>query len=233
VSGVRIAASILSADFARLGDEIRAAEAAGVDWIHLDVMDGHFVPNLTFGANVVAAVRRVTELPLDVHLMIEKPERYLEQFAEAGAQSLTVHAEASPHLHRTLQRIRDLGVQAGVAINPATPLCSIREVAPALDLLLIMSVNPGFGGQAFIPGSEEKVRRARDLLTEHASASVDLQVDGGVDPQRAPELVRAGATVLVAGSAIFQSGKVGENVAALRAAVAPAAYGSRPQISLD
>jgi ribulose-phosphate 3-epimerase len=233
MTGVRIAASILAADFSRLGEEVRTAEAAGVDWIHLDVMDGQFVPNLSYGAMIVETVRRVTELPLDVHLMIERPERYLERFAEAGAHSLTVHAEASPHLHRTVQQIGDLGLRSGVAINPATPLCAVREIVPALDLLLIMSVNPGFGGQAFIPGSENKVRRARELLAEHGSASVDLQVDGGVDRQNVSDLASAGATVLVAGSSIFGDGRVAENVSALRAALGPAPDGAPRRNSLD
>jgi ribulose-phosphate 3-epimerase len=216
---VKIAASILSADFTRLAEEIRAAEAGGADWIHLDVMDGRFVPNLTFGPLVVEAVRRVTELPLDVHLMIENPEHYLERFAEAGATYLTIHAETSPHLHRSIQRIRDLGLNAGLAINPGTPLGVVRELAAYLDLVLIMLVNPGFGGQKYIPTSLEKVLRTRELLQDHARQGVELQVDGGIDVNTAPAVIEAGATVLVAGTAIFDgSGSVEENLSRLRAA---------------
>jgi len=199
---MKIAPSILSADFSRLGDEIRAVEEGGADWIHVDVMDGHFVPNITIGPVVTRGARRATDLPLDVHLMIEEPDRYLEAFVEAGANMVTVHQETCRHLHRTLARIRELGAWAGVALNPATPLESVRDVLGDLDLLLVMSVNPGFGGQRFIPGSAEKVRRARALLDEVGS-SAELEVDGGVDAGNAAELVRAGATVLVAGSAVY------------------------------
>ncbi len=199
---MNIAASILSSDFGRLAEEIGAAEDGGADWIHVDVMDGHFVPNITLGPLVTEAARRATDLPLDVHLMIEAPDRYLEAFADAGASVLTVHQEACPHLHRTVQRIRELGVKAGVALNPATSLEAITEVIPYIDLLLVMSVNPGFGGQTFIRTSTDKLRRARALLDAHASPA-DLEVDGGVDAGNAGTLVGAGATVLVAGSAVY------------------------------
>jgi ribulose-phosphate 3-epimerase len=199
----KIAPSILSCDFAKLAEEIQAVEAGGADWIHVDVMDGHFVPNITIGPVITAAARRSTELPLDVHLMIEAPEKYLEVFAEAGAHLLTVHQEACPDLARTISRIRSLGVKAGVAVNPATPLDTVRHVLKDIDLLLVMSVNPGFGGQAFIPTSTAKVRQARALLDEVGS-SAELEVDGGVDAGNAGVLARAGATVLVAGSAVYR-----------------------------
>ncbi|MDX1568037.1 MAG: ribulose-phosphate 3-epimerase [Longimicrobiales bacterium] len=200
---VKLAPSILSADFGRLAEEIAAVEEAGADWIHVDVMDGHFVPNITIGPLVVRAARRATRLPLDVHLMIESPERYIEVFADAGADGLTVHQETCPHLHRTVQQIRDLGVRAGVAVNPATPVDSLTEILPDLDLLLIMSVNPGFGGQDFIPSSIDKIRRAREALDRAGQDGAELQVDGGVSPETGPEVVRAGATVLVAGGAVY------------------------------
>jgi len=200
---MKVAPSILSCDFSRLAEEIRAVEAGGADWIHVDVMDGHFVPNITIGPVITAAARRATALPLDVHLMIEKPERYLEAFAQAGATGLTVHQEACPELERTVARMHELGVRAGVAINPATPVESVRDVLPDIDLLVVMSVNPGFGGQAYISSSTEKVRRARALLDELGSGA-ELEVDGGVDVGNAAELVRMGATVLVAGSAIYR-----------------------------
>ncbi len=199
---MKIAPSILSSDFGRLGEEIAAVEAGGADWIHVDVMDGHFVPNITIGPVVVEGARRATELPLDVHLMIEDPDRYVDAFAEAGADVITVHAEACRHLHRTLQRIRQAGSKAGVALNPATPIEAVGEVLDELDLLLIMSVNPGFGGQAFIERSVEKVASARRMLDE-AGSGAELEVDGGVDRSNAATLVDAGATVLVAGSAVY------------------------------
>ncbi|MDE0898056.1 MAG: ribulose-phosphate 3-epimerase [Longimicrobiales bacterium] len=199
---VKLAPSILSCDFSRLGEQIQAVESGGADWIHVDVMDGQFVPNITIGPVITEGARRSTDLPLDVHLMIEDPDRYLEAFAKAGADILTVHVEACRHLHRTLQRIRELGVRAGVAVNPGTPLESIEEVLSDLDLLLVMSVNPGFGGQSYIPASSDKLRRARAMLDE-AGSSAELQVDGGVHVGNAAEIAATGATVLVAGSAVY------------------------------
>ena len=212
-----IAPSILSADFGRLAQEVQAAEAAGADWIHVDVMDGHFVPNITIGPLVTAAVRRATQLPVDVHLMIEAPERYLAQFVEAGADRITVHQETCPHLHRTLQQIRELGALPGVALNPSTPPECLGEVLPYLDLVLIMTVNPGFGGQAYIPSSTDKIRRTKELLLSAGGERIPLQVDGGVDPKTAPEMAEAGADVLVAGSAVFgHPGGAGEGIRSLR-----------------
>ena len=215
---VRIAPSILSADFARLADAVATVEAAGADQIHVDVMDGHFVPNITIGPPVVAALSRVTRLPLDVHLMITDPDRYLEAFASAGASIITVHTEAVTHLHRTLSRIRQLGARAGVAINPATPLDHVQEVAGDFDVLLIMSVNPGFGGQSFIPRSVAKVAAAKAMLAAAGSAA-DIEVDGGVDLTNAATLAGAGATMLVAGASIFGTANPGEATQALRRAV--------------
>jgi ribulose-phosphate 3-epimerase len=200
---IKIAPSILAADFARLGSQIAEAEAAGADWIHVDVMDGRFVPNISIGPLIVEAARRSTKLPLDVHLMIVEPEKYIEAFAAAGANRLTVHAETCPHLHRTIQQIRDAGAKPGVVINPATPLSAVEEVAADFDLLLIMSVNPGFGGQKFIEASVDKIARARRLL-EQAGSQAEIEVDGGIDVHTAPRVVAAGATVLVAGSAVFK-----------------------------
>ncbi len=199
---VRLAPSILSANFAYLGDAVKTAEEAGADWIHIDVMDGHFVPNLTIGPVVVAALRRATTLPLDVHLMITNADAYLAAFAEAGADILTVHPEACPHLHRTLQTIRQLGLRAGVALNPATTESWLQYVMPLVDLILIMTVNPGFGGQQFIPEVLPKIRAVREMLNA-AGSKANLSVDGGINPHTAPEVVAAGANVLVAGSAIF------------------------------
>ena len=222
----RIAPSILSSDFGRLAEEVAAAEEAGADWIHVDVMDGHFVPNLTIGPPVTAAVRRATDLPVDVHLMIEAPDRYLEAFADAGADVITVHQETCPHLHRTVQRIHDLGAKAGVALNPATPVGTVEEIAPDLDLLLVMSVNPGFGGQSYIPRSTAKLRAAREMLEGTSGGPVDLQVDGGIGPETAPDAVEAGATVLVAGSAVYGHPEgVARAIEELRGAI----VGSRPQ----
>jgi ribulose-phosphate 3-epimerase len=198
-----IAASILSANFAILAKEIQTAEAAGVDWIHIDVMDGHFVPNLSMGDFVIETVNRVTDLPLDVHLMISNPDSYLEKYAQAGADILTVHAETCPHLHRTLQRIKELGCKAGVALNPATSLHGIEEIARELDLLLIMTVNPGFSGQAYIENSTTKVARARALLEEHGSQAL-IEVDGGIYDGNIRVVIEAGARVCVAASAIFK-----------------------------
>jgi ribulose-phosphate 3-epimerase len=218
VRQVKIAPSILASDFAHLAEEVRAAEQGGADWIHVDIMDGHFVPNITVGPPVVRAVRRCTTLPLDVHLMIEHPERYLDSFVEAGAGILTVHEEACVHLHRTLQHIRELGVKAGVALNPATPLASVREVLPMVDLLLVMSVNPGFGGQTYIEASTDRLRRARVLLDELAPEA-ELEVDGGVEASNAGTIVGAGASVLVAGSSVYHHPDgAAAGVRALRAA---------------
>lgn len=218
---VRIAPSILSADFARLAEEVVVVERAGADLLHLDVMDGHFVPNITFGPLVVAALKRVTKLALDVHLMISDPDRYLEAFVSAGASSLNVHAEVLPHLHRTLTRIRQLGVKAGVAINPSTPVETIREVTAEFDQLLILSVNPGFGGQKFIPRSLQRVTEARALFTQ-AGIAADIAVDGGVDTSNAAALAEAGATVLIAGASIFGSSDPADATRALRRAVGAA-----------
>jgi ribulose-phosphate 3-epimerase len=214
---VRIAPSILSADFAHLAREIAAAEAGGADLIHVDVMDGHFVPNITIGPPVVRAVKRVARRPLDVHLMIEDPDRYLEAFVEAGASMLSVHVEVLPHLHRTLQAIKRLGIQAGAVLNPSTPVSALEEVAGDVDFVLVMSVNPGFGGQRFIPGSVDKIRRVRALL-DRAGSTAPIEVDGGVDLETAPDVVRAGATILVAGNAVFSQGNPEAAVRALREA---------------
>ena len=213
-----ISPSILSADFAALGEAVRAVTAAGADMIHVDVMDGHFVPNLTIGPAVVAALRPHSALPFDVHLMIAPADPYVEAFARAGADVLTVHPEAGPHLHRTLGMIRGLGVKAGVALNPGTPADVLVPVADLLDLVLVMSVNPGFGGQAFIPSQLGKVARVRAILDEAGSDAI-LEVDGGVGPDNAGAIVRAGATALVAGSAVFRGGPgaYAANIAALRA----------------
>jgi len=200
---IKVAPSILSADFSRLGEEIRAVEAAGADLIHVDVMDGHFVPNITIGPLVVEACRKVTKLPLDVHLMIENPERYVADFAKAGADYLTVHVETGYHLHRLIQNIREhKGVKAGVSLNPATPLESVDYILGDIDMVLIMSVNPGFGGQAFIPSAREKIRRLRGMI-EDRKLRVEIEVDGGVKPENAAEISAAGADILVAGSAVF------------------------------
>ena len=217
---VKIAPSILAADFARLGEQVRAAEAAGADWIHFDVMDGRFVPNISFGLVVLEAVRRVTQLPLDVHLMIVEPEKFLPAFAKAGADGLTIHAEATPNIHRAVQQIKELGLKAGVAINPGTPVNALEPLLPDLDLALLMTVNPGFGGQAFIPQSLQRLQTLKHLR-DGLNPRCLIQVDGGINLHTAPQTVAAGAEVLVAGSIIF-SGDVGRNMQALRSTYAVA-----------
>jgi ribulose-phosphate 3-epimerase len=224
---VRLAPSILSADFAVLGAQVAAVERGGADLIHVDVMDGHFVPNLTMGPAVVRALRKTTRLPLDVHLMITDPDEYIEAFAEAGAASLIVHAEVLPHLHRTLSAIKALKCRAGVAINPSTPPSAIQEVVGLVDQVLVMSVNPGFGGQSFIPESESKIQRVRELL-DRAGSRADIEVDGGVDTSTVQRVVSAGATILVAGAAVFGTPDPEAAARNLRALAAQAA-GAAPR----
>jgi ribulose-phosphate 3-epimerase len=214
---VRIAPSILSSDFARLAEEVARVEAAGADWLHVDVMDGHFVPNLTIGPPIVEALRKVTQLPLDVHLMMTNADCFIQEFAEAGANYLTVHVEACPHLHRTVQSIKERGVKAGVTLNPATSLSTVEEIIGDADLLLIMSVNPGFGGQQFIPSVLQKIERARQLIDRTGSHAL-LEVDGGVKVDNAAHIIQAGADILVAGSAIFCSDDYRATIAAMRKA---------------
>jgi len=217
---IKIAPSILAADFTQLGAEIAEAEAAGADYIHVDVMDGHFVPNISMGPVVVRAVRRSTSLPLDVHLMIDAPERYLAEFCAAGASILTVHVETNPHLHRTVQQIKEMGCGAGVTLNPATPAASLVEILPYVDQVLVMTVNPGFGGQQFIEGTLNKVRELRALL-DAVNPTADLEVDGGIDAGTAARVVAAGANVLVAGSAVFGAPEgIAAAMASIRAAAA-------------
>lgn len=216
---IKLAPSILSADFARLGEQVAEATEAGADYIHIDVMDGHFVPQITIGASVVAAIRRWTNLPLDVHLMIETPERQINQFADAGADIITVHIEACPNIHQIVQMIKEAEVKAGVSLNPGTPIDTLKEVLSALDLVLVMTVNPGFGGQTFIEDTLDKVARLRVEL-DRRSLAAELGVDGGINAEIAPRVVRAGARVLVAGSAVFHSGQsVKETLAKIRASL--------------
>jgi len=212
---IKIAPSILSADFSRLGEEIAAVEAAGCDYIHVDVMDGHFVPNLTLGPPVIKSIRKVTKLPLDVHLMIDPAQPHLEAYADAGADIITVHVEADRHLDRSLQMIRGFGKKAGVTLNPATPASSLRHVIDAVDLILVMSVNPGFGGQSFIRSQLDKIREIKEMI---GNRDIELEVDGGVNADTAADVIAAGANVLVAGSAVFNDGDYAANIATLRKA---------------
>ena len=221
---ILIAPSLLSADFAALGDAVRLAQDAGADLIHYDVMDGHFVPNITMGPPILKSLRRIARVPLDVHLMIEEPDRYAEAFVDAGAASLAVHVEAVVHLHRTIHFVKSLGVKAGVALNPATPVSALEEIGGDVDYVLVMTVNPGFGGQTFIPRSESKVRAVRALL-DAAGSAAPIAVDGGIDVQTAPGIVAAGASILVAGNAVFGTPDPARPIRELRAA-ALAAVGS-------
>ena len=223
---VRIAPSILSADFARLAEEVSRVEKAGADWLHIDVMDGHFVPNLTVGPPIVDALRKVTTLPLDVHLMMTNPDAFIAEFAEAGADYLTVHVEACPHLHRTVQSIKERGVKAGVTLNPATPAVALSEIVRDADLILIMSAKAGIHGQKFIPSSLEKIAEVRTLIDRTRSHAL-LEVDGGIKPDNADAILSAGADVLVAGSAVFSGGDYAAAITALRAGHEPAARTTR------
>jgi ribulose-phosphate 3-epimerase len=217
---VKLAPSLLASDFANLGAAMRDAADAGAEWIHVDVMDGHFVPNITIGVPVVKSLRKATRLPLDVHLMIERPERYIDAFAKAGADIITVHQEATPHLHRAVQQIHSNGKKAGVAINPATPVGALEGILPFVDMILVMTVNPGFGGQAFIPTSPGRITAVREALDVLGRTEVEIEVDGGIAPDTAAAVVNAGASVLVAGAAIFNdTASVADNVAAIRNAI--------------
>ncbi|MGA2670557.1 MAG: ribulose-phosphate 3-epimerase [Dehalococcoidia bacterium] len=217
---IKLAPSILSADFARLGEQIDEVARAGADYIHIDVMDGHFVPNITIGAPVVASIRPITNLPLDVHLMIEHPERFISEFVQAGADIITVHVETCPHLRKTIRLIKELGVKAGVSLNPATPIGTIEEFIPHVDLVLVMSVNPGFGGQSFIPKTLPKIADMRKILNDRG-LSAELEVDGGINADNAPSIVKAGAGVLVAGNSIFRAKEgIGRALRRLRKATA-------------
>ncbi len=220
-----VAPSVLAADFGRLADEIAAVVEGGADWIHVDVMDGHFVPNLTFGAEMIRTARRVTDRPIDVHLMVERPEQYFEEYVEAGATHLTIHLEATRHLHRHLQRIRELGAKSGAAVNPGTPLSAVDEVWEAIDILLVMSVNPGWAGQAFIPATLGKLRAARARIENLGTESRPLlEVDGGIDTENAASVAAAGADVLVSGSGVYGGDDPAEGTRALRAAATEMAF---------
>jgi ribulose-phosphate 3-epimerase len=216
---VKIAPSLLSADFSRLGEQVKLAEEGGADWLHLDVMDGHFVPNITFGPPVLRSIRKVSTLPFDTHLMVRNPDSFLDTFRSAGADIITVHYEACTHLHRTIDRIRQLGAKAGVSINPATPVAVLERIVENVDLLLIMSVNPGFGGQSFIPFSSDKLRQAAELLRTR-NPHADLEVDGGIDLSTAVTAVEAGATVIVSGNYVFASPEIPAALRTLRARIA-------------
>ena len=212
---VKIAPSILSADFAKLGEEVNAAEKAGADWIHVDVMDGHFVPNITIGPLVVKAVKKIAKVPLDVHLMIENPDKYVKEFAESGSDIITIHEEATVHLHRSVQNIKECGVKAGVSLNPATPLGNIEIVLPYVDIVLIMSVNPGFGGQSFIPEALQKIKELKKMIVDK-NLNVEIEVDGGVKTDNVAEVVKAGADIVVMGSAFYNSADYAETVKTVR-----------------